>query len=250
MRLNGKSALVTGAAGGFGLAIAKRFVAEGAKVAIVDINGEGAAARARELGQGAIAVACDVSRSGDVTSAVDETLSVFGALDIVVNNAGWSHRNQPLLDVDEATLRKVYEINVFSVYHMVQAVVPHWRGTGNGGVMINVSSTAGSRPRPGLTWYNSTKGAVSLMTKSLAVELAPDDIRVCGIAPVLGTTGLLETFLGMPDTPGNRRKFLDTIPLGRLCDPEDVANAVLYLSSDEASFITGVILEVDGGRCV
>ncbi len=250
MRLNGKSALVTGAADGFGLAIARRFIAEGARVAIVDINGDGAAARARELGQGAIAVACDVSRSGDVTSAVDETLSVFGALDIVVNNAGWSHRNQPLLDVDEATLRKVYEINVFSIYHMVQAIVPHWRNSGNGGVMINVSSTAGSRPRPGLTWYNSTKGAVSLMTKSLAVELAPDDIRVCGIAPVLGTTGLLETFLGMPDTPENRKRFLDTIPLGRLCDPEDVANSVLYLSSDEASFITGVILEVDGGRCV
>ena len=250
MRLNGKSALVTGAADGFGFAIARRYIAEGARVAIVDIDADGAAARARELGQGAIAVACDVSRSGDVTSAVDETLSAFGALDIVVNNAGWSHRNQPLLDVDEATLRKVYEINVFSIYHMVQAVVPHWRRAGNGGVMINVSSTAGSRPRPGLTWYNSTKGAVSLMTKSLAVELAPDDIRVCGIAPVLGTTGLLETFLGMPDTPENRKKFLDTIPLGRLCDPEDVANAVLYLSSDEAGFITGVILEVDGGRCV
>lgn len=249
MRLEGKTALVTGAADGFGLAIARRFVAEGARVAVVDINGEGAAAASSELGANATAITCDVSKATEVTSAVNEALADFGGLDIVVNNAGWSHRNQPLLDVDEDTLRRVYEINVFSIFHMVKAIVPHWRKSGSG-VMINVSSTAGSRPRPGLTWYNSSKGAVSLMTKSLAVELAPDNIRVCGVAPVLGTTGLLETFIGKPDTPENRQKFLSSIPLGRLCDPEDVANAVLYLSSDEAAFITGSILDVDGGRSV
>lgn len=249
MRLDGKAALVTGAADGFGLAIARRFVAEGARVAIVDINGDGATLASGELGRNTIAITCDVSKADQVTSAVKGAIADFGRLDIVVNNAGWSHRNQPLLDVDEDTLRRVYEINVFSIFHMVKAIVPHWRNSG-GGVMINVSSTAGSRPRPGLTWYNSSKGAVSLMTKSLAVELAPDNVRVCGVAPVLGTTGLLETFIGKPDTPENREKFLSSIPLGRLCDPEDVANAVLYLSSDEAAFITGSILEVDGGRSV
>ena len=249
MRLEGKTALVTGAADGFGLAIARRFIAEGARVSIVDINGEGAAAASRELGANAMAITCDVSKATEVASAVNESLADFGGLDIVVNNAGWSHRNLPLLDVDEDTLRRVYEINVFSIFHMVKAIVPHWRRSGSG-VMINVSSTAGSRPRPGLTWYNSSKGAVSLMTKSLAVELAPDNIRVCGVAPVLGTTGLLETFIGKPDTPENREKFLSSIPLGRLCDPEDVASAVLYLSSDEAAFITGSILDIDGGRSV
>lgn len=249
MRLEGKAALVTGAADGFGRSIAGRFVAEGARVAVVDINGDGAASASRELGANATAITCDVSKATEVTSAVNGALAEFGRLDIVVNNAGWSHRNSPLLEVDEDTLRRVYEVNVFSIFHMVRAIVPHWRGSG-GGVMINVSSTAGSRPRPGLTWYNSSKGAVSLMTKSLAVELAPDNIRVCGVAPVLGTTGLLETFIGKPDTPENREKFLSTIPLGRLCDPEDVANAVLYLSSDEAAFITGSILDVDGGRSV
>ena len=249
MKLEGKTALVTGAADGFGRAIAGRFVAEGARVAVVDINGDGAASVSRELGANATAITCDVSKATEVSAAVNEALADFGRLDIVVNNAGWSHRNQPLLDVDEDTLRKVYEINVFSIFHMVKAIVPHWRKS-DGGVMVNVSSTAGSRPRPGLTWYNSSKGAVSLMTKSLAVELAPDNVRVCGVAPVLGTTGLLETFIGKPDTPENRKKFLSTIPLGRLCDPQDVANAVLYLSSDEAAFITGTILDVDGGRSV
>lgn len=248
MRLQGKSALVTGAARGFGRAIAERFTREGADVAIIDIDFDQAKTVAETL-PGSIAIACDVSNSEQVHKAVEQSLEEYGKIDIVVNNAGWSHRNQPLLDVDEATLRRVYEINVFSIYHMIQAIVPPWRKT-SGGVMINISSTAGLRPRPGLTWYNSTKGAVSLMTKSLAVELAPDRIRVCGIAPVLGTTDLLETFIGKPDTPENRAKFLATIPLGRLCDPKDVANAALYLASDEAEFVTGTILEVDGGRCV
>ncbi len=249
MRLKDKTALVTGAASGFGREIARRFAREGAKVAIVDLNEEGAKAVAAEIGDAAIAVGCDVADGAQVQAAVDATVEAFGRADIVINNAGWSHKNQPILDVDYETFRKVYAINVDSIFHMTHAALPHWRQIG-GGVMINVGSTAGIRPRPGLTWYNSSKGAVNLMTKSLAVDLAPDRVRVCGIAPVMGATALLETFMGMPDTPENRAKFVSTIPLGRLSEPEDIANAALYLSSDEAEFITGVILEVDGGRTV
>ena len=249
MRLEGKRAIVTGAASGFGLGIARRFAEEGARVAIVDINGEGAQAVAREIGEAAIAVTCDVSKRADIDATVYAAMEAFGGVDIVVNNAGWTHRNQPLLDVDEATFRKVMDINVMSIFHMVHAIVPHWREVG-GGVMINIGSTAGLRPRPGLTWYNTSKGAVNLMTKSLAVDLAGDNIRVCALAPVIGVTGLLETFMGAPDTPENRAKFMATIPLGRFSEPRDVANAALYLASDEADFITGVVLEVDGGRTI
>lgn len=249
MRLAEKTAIVTGAASGFGKAIAARFVAEGARVAIFDINEDGAKAVAAELGGRAIAICCDVSSGAQVDAAVAATIAAFGQVDIVINNAGWSHRNQPLMDVDFETFRKVYAINVDSIFHITKSMVPHWRATG-GGVMINVGSTAGIRPRPGLSWYNSSKGAVNMMTKTLAVELAPDRIRVCGLAPVMGATALLETFMGMPDTPENRAKFISSIPLGRLCEPADMANAALYLASDEASFITGVIHEVDGGRTI
>lgn len=249
MRLAGKTAIVTGAASGFGRAIAERFAREGAKVAIVDLNIEGAKAVAAGIGAQALAVQCDVSQADQVAAAVKAVIDGFGGIDILVNNAGWSHRNQPLMDVDYETFRKVYAINVDSIFHMTKAIVPHWRARG-GGVMINVGSTAGIRPRPGLSWYNSSKGAVNMMTKTLAVELAPDRIRVCGLAPVMGATALLETFMGMPDTPENRAKFLSSIPLGRLCEPDDMANAALYLASDEASFITGVIHEVDGGRTI
>ncbi|HSM42140.1 MAG TPA: SDR family oxidoreductase [Afifellaceae bacterium] len=249
MRLEGKRAIVTGAASGFGLGIARRFAEEGARVAVVDINGEGAKTVAQEIGEAAIAVACDVSKRADIDATVDAAMEAFGGVDIVVNNAGWTHRNQPLLDVDEATFRKVMDINVMSIFHMVHAIVPHWREVG-GGVMINIGSTAGLRPRPGLTWYNTSKGAVNLMTKSLAVDLAGDRIRVCALAPVIGVTGLLETFMGAPDTPENRAKFMATIPLGRFSEPRDIANAALYLASDEADFITGVVLEVDGGRTI
>lgn len=249
MRLQGKTTLVTGAASGFGKGIAETYVREGAKVAIVDLNEDGARAVAAELGDAAIAIKCDVSRAEDVAAAVAKTCDAFGSLDIVVNNAGWTNPNRPLMETDEATFRKIYDINVLSIFHMTKTCVPVWREQG-AGVMINVGSTAGIRPRPGLTWYNSSKGAVNLMTRSLAVELAPDKIRVNGIAPVMGVTGLLEQFMGMPDTPENRAKFLATIPLGRLSEPRDIANAALYLASDEADFITGVILEVDGGRTI
>lgn len=250
MRLENKTALVTGAASGFGREMAKRFSEEGANVAIVDINEAGANEVAEQIGSKAIAVQCDVSVGDDVNTAVVATTGKFGPIDIVINNAGWSHPNQPLLDVDEATFKRVYDINVTSIFHMTHAIVPQWRAAGKGGVMINVGSTAGIRPRPGLTWYNSSKGAVNLMTKSLAVDLAPDRIRVCGLAPVMGATALLETFMGMPDTPENRAKFVATIPLGRLCEAKDMANSALFLASDEAEFLTGVILEVDGGRTI
>lgn len=247
MRLDGKTALVTGAASGFGREIATRFAAEGARVACVDINADGAGDVAGCLD--GLALACDVADGGQVQDCVTEAIGAFGQLDIVINNAGWSHRNGPLLDVDYETFRKVYAINVDSIFHMTHAVVPHWRSIG-GGVMINVGSTAGIRPRPGLTWYNSTKGAVHLMTKSLAVDLAPDRIRVCVLAPVVSATALLETFLGGPDTPEARQKFVDTIPMGRMCEPTDMASAATFLASDEANFLTGVILEVDGGRTI
>lgn len=249
MRLNGKTALVTGAASGFGKGIAETYIREGATVAVVDLNGDGADRVARELGENAISVTCDVSKGDQVEAAVRQTVEAFGRLDIVVNNAGWTNPNRPLMETDEATFRKIYDINVLSIFHMTKSCVPVWRQQG-GGVMLNVGSTAGIRPRPGLTWYNSSKGAVNLMTRSLAVELAPDKIRVCGIAPVMGVTGLLEQFMGMPDTPENRARFIATIPLGRLSEPKDIANAALYLGSDEAEFITGVILEVDGGRTI
>ena len=249
MRLDGKRALVTGAASGFGEGIAETYIREGAKVAVVDMNADGARAVARDLGENAIAVTCDVSKGDQVQAAVDATVAAFGGLDIVVNNAGWTNPNSPLMDTDEATFRKIYEINVLSIFHMTKTCVPLWRAAG-GGVMINIGSTAGIRPRPGLTWYNSSKGAVNLMTRSLAAELAPDKIRVCCIAPVMGATGFLEQFMGMPDTPENRARFISTIPMGRLSEARDIANAALYLASDEADFITGVVLEVDGGRTI
>ncbi len=249
MRLQGKATFVTGAASGFGRGIAERFVEEGAEVAVVDLNGDGAKAVADELGDRAIALTCDVSKGDQMQASIDAAIEAFGGLDVVVNNAGWSHRNMPLLDVDYETFKRVYEINVDSIFHSAKAVVPHWRARG-GGVMINVGSTAGIRPRPGLTWYNSTKGAVHLMTKSMAVELAPEKIRICGLAPVMGATGLLETFLGQPDTPEIREKFLATIPMGRMSTPQDMASAALFLASDDAEFLTGVILEVDGGRTI
>tara|TARA_R110000782_G_scaffold265932_1_gene360031 strand:+ start:6070 stop:6858 length:789 start_codon:yes stop_codon:yes gene_type:complete len=248
MRLAGKVALITGAASGFGRGMAEAFVREGAKVMIADLNHAGAEAVAAEIGNSA-AVACDVSNADQVEAAIARTEEVLGCPHIVINNAGWTNRNAPLMETDEDTFRKIFDINVLSIFHVTKAMVPRWRGQG-GGIMINVGSVAGIRPRPGLTWYNASKGAVNLMTRSLAVELAPDRIRVCGIAPVVGATGLLESFLGKPDTPDNRAAFLATIPLGRFCTPEDVAGAALYLASEDAQFITGVILEVDGGRTI
>jgi 3-oxoacyl-[acyl-carrier protein] reductase len=247
MRLNGKSALVTGGASGFGAAIAETFAQEGAKVTILDLNGDGAAEVAGRI-VGAY-LQGDVTKAGDVNAAVTAAQEHGGTLDIVVNNAGWTHRNKPMLDVTEEEYERLYDINVRSIFHMTRACVPVMRAQG-GGVILNIGSTAGIRPRPGLTWYNSTKGAVNLLSKSMAVELAPDRIRVNCVAPVIGATALLESFMGVPDTPENRAKFIATIPLGRMSEPSDIAKACLYLASDDAEFITGTVFEVDGGRTV
>ena len=249
MRLKDKTALITGAASGFGEGIARTFAEEGARVAVVDVNAEGATSVASAIGEAALAIGCDVSKGGSVRATVERALKAFRKLDIVVNNAGVSHKNSPMLDVDEDEFDQVFAVNVKSIFHMAHAVVPIMRKCG-GGVIINVTSTAGIRPRPGLTWYNGSKGAANVITKTMAVELAPDNIRVCGIAPVMGQTALLETFMGVPNTPENRAKFLATIPLGRMSQPRDIANAALHLASDDSDFLTGLIMEVDGGRCV
>jgi len=249
MRLAGKSALVTGGASGFGVGIARLFAEQGAKVTIMDLNGPGAEDVAASIGPAVTAIRGDVTSGADTEAAVQRAIAHGGKLDIIVNNAGWTHRNKPILEVTEEEFDRVYAINVKALFHMVHAAVPVLRAQG-GGVMINIGSTAGIRPRPGLTWYNGTKGAVNLLSRSMAVELAPDKIRVNCVAPVMGATALLEAFMGMPDTPENRAKFLATIPLGRLSKAEDIASACLYLASDEANFITGVVLEVDGGRTI
>jgi 3-oxoacyl-[acyl-carrier protein] reductase len=249
MRLANKTAIVTGAASGFGAGIARRYAEEGAHVVVADIHADGARQVAAELHGRGLAITCDVTQRADIDALVAAAADRFGRVDIVVNNAGWTHRNGPLLDVDEAAFDRVYAVNVKSIFFMVHAVVPRMRAQG-GGVIINIGSTAGIRPRPGLTWYNSSKGAVNLMSKSLAVDLAPDKIRVNAICPVMGATGLLESFMGVPDTPENRARFIGSIPLGRMSTPRDIANAALWLASDEAEFITGVELPVDGGRCV
>jgi 3-oxoacyl-[acyl-carrier protein] reductase len=248
MRLTNKVALVTGAGSGFGKAIAETYAREGAKVAVVDINPAAAKDVASVIGPAAVAVTCDVARKADVAAAVAATVKAFGTIDILVNNAGTTHRNRPMLEVEEAEFDRVFAVNVKSIFLFAHAVIPVFRRNGRG-VVINIGSTAGIRPRPGLAWYNASKGAVNLLTKSMAVELAPDKIRVCALAPVAGETALLPTFLGSDD-PAVRAKFVASVPLGRLSVPQDVANAALFLASDEAAFLTGVVLEVDGGRCV
>ena len=248
MDLTGKVAVITGAASGFGEAIAHRYAELGARVVIVDLNAEKAKTVAEVIGVGrAIGVRADVTSRADIDAALLATVEAFGVPDIIVNNAGYTHKNQPLLQVDEATFDRILNVNIKAIYHMVQAAVPMMRDHG-GGVMLNVGSVAGIRPRPGLTWYNGSKGATNMLSKSLAVELAPWKIRVNVICPVMGVTGMLEDFMGMPDTPENRAKFLSSIPLGRFCEPDDVANAAVYLATSD--FITGVELPVDGGRVI
>jgi 3-oxoacyl-[acyl-carrier protein] reductase len=215
---------------------------------VVDINLDKAREVAKAIGRRAVALKCDVSKGKDVTRAVEATIKRFGDLSVIVNNAGVSHRNQPMLDVTEAEFDRVFAVNVKSIYLMAHAAVPHLRRRG-GGVICNIGSTAGIRPRPGLSWYNASKGAVNLLSKSMAVELAPDRIRVVAIAPVAGETPLLATFMG-EDTPEKRAAFRATIPMGRLSTPQDIANACLFVCSDEAAMVTGAVLEVDGGRCI
>jgi 3-oxoacyl-[acyl-carrier protein] reductase len=248
MRLNGKSAVVTGAGSGFGRGIAEAFAAEGCRVMIADINTSAAAKVASEIGEAAVPFTADVTNRADVALMIETASKTFDGLDILVNNAGTTHRNKPLMEVTEDEFDRVYAVNVKSLYLTTLAVVPELMKRG-GGSIINVASTAGIRPRPGLTWYNGTKGAALTLTKSMAAELAPLNIRVNAINPVIGETGLMEDFMGMPDTPENRKKFLSGIPLGRFSKPSDIANAAVFFADPASSFITGAALEVDGGRC-
>ncbi len=252
MRLADKVAVVTGAGSGFGAGIATRFAQEGARIVAADINGDGAARIVediRKAGGTAVAVTADVSKGDQMAKIIAAAVDEFGGLDVVVNNAGTTHKNRPMLEVDEATYDRVFAVNVKSVYHSAIHAVPVFRRQGRGS-FINIASTAGIRPRPGLTWYAATKGAVITMTKSMAVELAPDNIRANAINPVVSATGLLKDFLPGEDSPEARAKFVATIPLGRMSTPRDVAAACLFLASPDAEFLTGVCLEVDGGRCI
>ena len=247
--LENKVAIVTGAGSGFGEGIATAYINEGAKVIVADINEAAALRVADALGEHASAFTVDVSNADQVQALVSHCRQTFGSVDIVVNNAAITHKNQPMLDVDEAMFDRMFAVNVKSIYHMAQAVIPVMREAG-AGVILNIGSTAGIRPRPGLSWYNASKGAVNVLSKSMAVELGPDNIRVNAICPVMGITGMFELFMGLPDTPENRAKFVSSIPLGRFSTPQDVAAAAVFLASDAAAFLTGIELPVDGGRTV
>ena len=244
MRLKDKTAIVTGAGSGFGKGIAMRFAKEGARVGVVDINAETAREVASQIGNSAFAMEADVSIDGDVSRMVQEALDRWGQLDILVNNAGTTHRNQPMTEVTEEEYERIFAVNVKSVYLGAKHVVPVMKKQGFG-VILNVASTAGVRPRPGLVWYNTSKGAMMTATKAMAIELAGEKIRVNAINPVAGETGMLHLFMG-EDTPEKRAQFISSIPLGRLSLPEDMANAALFLCSDEAEMITGLCMEVDG----
>ena len=256
MRVQGKSIIVTGAGGGIGEGIAKRLAAEGASVIVNDIDkalGEKVAAAIQADGGKASFFAADVTKSNDVKALIAEAVKRHGRLDVMVNNAGWTHRNRPALEVSEDEFDKCYAVNVESIYLATVHGVPAFRANADraGGSFINIASTAGVRPRPGLTWYNGSKGAVITTSKSLAAEFGSENIRVNCINPVFNpTTGLGPEFAGGPLTEELLAKFRATIPLGRFSTALDVANAALYLASDEAAFISGVCIEVDGARCV
>ncbi|KFL27187.1 3-ketoacyl-ACP reductase [Devosia sp. 17-2-E-8] len=246
MRLSNKTAIVTGGASGFGAGIVKKFVAEGARVIIADINGDAAHAMAAELG--ALSHQVDVSKAESVNALAEAALKAFGTLDILVNNAGVSHLPAAMEDISEADFDRVVAVNIKSVYLTAKALVPHMKANRKGAI-LNVASTAAVSPRPRLSWYNASKGWMVTATKSMAIELAPLGVRVNAINPVAGDTPLLKTFMG-EDTPEMRAKFLASIPIGRFSTPEDMGNAACFLCSDEASMITGVAMEVDGGRCI
>ena len=248
MRLEGKVALVTGGGSGFGEGIVRKFVAEGAKVLVVDRNLDAAQRVAASMGGSAAAHQADVSRAADVRAMIEQCESRFGPLDILINNAGVSHVPTPTEDVSEADFDLIFAVNMKALYLAAKEVVPRFKSRRRG-VILNMASTAGVSPRPRLSWYNASKGWVITATRSMAVELAPFGIRVVALNPVAGETPLLKTFMG-EDTPEMRAKFLSTIPIGRFSQPEDLGNAACFLCSDEASMITGVAMEVDGGRCI
>jgi 3-oxoacyl-[acyl-carrier protein] reductase len=253
MRVQDKSIIVTGSGGGIGEGIARRLAAEGARVIVNDLNvesGERVAAQIEAAGGIASFFAADVTKSADMQALVAAAGQRHGKLDVMVNNAGWTHRNRPALEVSEDEFDRCFAVNVKSIYLSTIHAVPAFRAN-QGGSFINIASTAGVRPRPGLTWYNSSKGAVITMSKSLAAEFGPENIRVNCINPVFNPdTGLSAEFAGGPVDDARRARFLATIPLGRFSTALDVANAALYLASDEAAFISGVCIEVDGARCV
>jgi 3-oxoacyl-[acyl-carrier protein] reductase len=248
MRLQGKTALVTGGASGFGAGIARKFVAEGARVMIADLNGDLAQHVATDLGDAARCVRADVSSDTSVADMVAATRDAFERIDILINNAGITHLPAPMETVSEDDFDRVFAVNCKSVYLTAKHIVPLMKAQGSGAI-LNVASTAGVSPRPRLNWYNASKGWMITATKAMAVELAPEGIRVNALNPVAGETPLLKSFMG-EDTPEIRAKFLSTIPLGRFSTPEDMGNAACYLCSDEAGMITGVCMEVDGGRCI
>ena len=248
MRLAGKTAIVTGGASGFGAGIARKFAAEGAQVMLADLNIDMANELATELGKNVNTVQANVAQDSSVAGMVAATLKAFGKIDILINNAGTTHLPAPMEDVTEDDFDKVFAVNCKSVYLTAKHIVPLMRAQGSG-VILNVASTAGVSPRPRLNWYNASKGWMNNATKGMAVELAPEGVRVNALNPVAGDTPMLKLFMG-EDTPEMRAKFLSTIPLGRFSTPEDMGNAACYLCSDEASMITGVCMEVDGGRCI
>ena len=247
-RLEGKRAIVTGGASGFGAGIARRFAEEGARVIVADLNGEAARVLAAELGDADLGVAVDVSNAAEVTALAETANRLLGGIDIVINNAGVGHTPQPLDELADEVFDRIAAVNMRAIYLMSRAFVPAMKAQGSGAI-LNIASTGGVSPRPNLTWYNASKGWVITATRAMAVELAPFQVRVNALNPVAGDTPLLKTFMGA-DTPEVRAKFLASIPIGRFSTPEDMGAAAAFLCSDDASMITGVALEVDGGRCI
>lgn len=253
MRLKDKVAIVTGAGSGFGAGIAKRFAQEGAKIVVADINADTGEAVAKSIvadGGKAVFQRTDVADVNSTKAMIASATDTFGGLDILVQNAAIGMAPTPLVDTDEDAFDRLFRINVFSVFIGAKYAIPVFRAQGRGGAIINTVSTAALSPRPNLAAYNSTKGALVPMTKTLALELAPDNIRVNGLCPVAGDTPMLNDFLGEGDRDESYSRFVSTVPLGRLSTPEDLAGAALFLASDDASLITGVMLEIDGGRCI
>ena len=248
MRLQNKTAIVTGGGSGFGAGIVAKFVAEGARVMVADIDPERAEQIARQYGESAFPQTVDVANGNSVNAMAKTALETFGKLDILVNNAGITHLPDAMEDITEEDFDRVLAVNAKSVFLTAKALVPHMRNNGSGAI-LNVASTAGVSPRPRLSWYNASKGWMITATRSMAVELAAHGVRVNALNPVAGETPLLKSFMG-EDTPEVRAKFLATIPIGRFSQPEDLGNAACFLCSDEASMITGVAMEVDGGRCI
>lgn len=248
MKLSGKSAIVTGGASGFGAGIVRRFIVEGARVVIADINGDAAIALANEIGDAALGLKVDVTSADDVAAMVNSTTQSLGGIDILVNNAGVGHQPTSMESLSEEVFDRIFEVNIKSIYRTAQQVVPIMKKNGSGAI-LNIGSTGGVSPRPNLTWYNASKGWVITATRSMAIELAASGVRVNALNPVAGETPLLKTFMG-EDTPEIRAKFLASIPIGRFSTPDDMGAAACFLCSDDASMITGVALEVDGGRCI